>query len=470
MALRLGGATIHHQQGLEAPVPPDGGEVVGQEERLIGRVDPGAGPLRPARDQHDHPRVVGSVGSRSVCCAHAAPHYGGVRRLAIVTDPVVPERTSSGYRSPILDRPGAVNESDTAPDIGVPFHYGDPFGEQRTADSAVVVIDRSNRDVLTIGGGERLTWLEGFVSQHVSEIPDGGGAETLVLDANGRVEHHAVLSDVAGTLVVDTEPGRGAALLQYLTKMVFWADASPETADLAVLTLAGAALPASLTAPDGTEVTLPVGDYASIPLPGGGVARRMPWPLAGSTDLVVPRAGLTAWFDSAVAAGARPAGSWAFEAMRAAGTTPPRGRLGVDTDEKTIPHEIPTWIGDVAQLGAVHLDKGCYRGQETVSRVHNLGRSPRVLVRLQLDGSGSDELPAPGAAVRSGGRPVGRVGTVVQHHEDGPVALALLKRSVAAGADLEIDGVLAAVDPDSTPEDTGTQAGREAIRRLRGQA
>ena len=196
----------------------------------------------------------------------------------------------------------------------------------------------------------------------------------------------------------------------------------------------------------------------------------MPWPQAGSVDLVVPRPALTAWFTAAVDAGARPAGSWAFEALRAAATTPPRGRLGVDTDEKTIPHEIPTWIGDVTHRGAVHLDKGCYRGQETVSRVHNLGRSPRVLVRLQLDGSSGDELPAVGAEVRAGGRPVGRVGTVVQHHEDGPIALALLKRAVPMDSALEIGGVDAAVDPDTAPQDSGPQAGREAIRRLRGQA
>lgn len=385
-----------------------------------------------------------------------------------MNDPAVPVRNDSGYHSPILIRPGAVNAADSSPDVGVPFHYGDPFGEQRTADSAMVVTDRSHRDVLTIGGAERLTWLEGFVSQHVSELPDGGGAETLLLDANGRVEHHAVLSDVDGTLVVDTEPGRGEALLQFLTKMVFWADAAPAAADLAVLTLAGTALPTTITAPDGTEVSLPAGDYASVPLPGGGVARRMPWPLAGSVDLVVPRPDLVAWFDTAVAAGARPAGSWAFEALRAAGTTPLRGRIGVDSDEKTIPHEIPTWIGEVAQRGAVHLEKGCYRGQETVSRVHNLGRSPRVLLRLHLDGSGED-LPAPGDEVTAGGRTVGRVGTVVQHHEDGPVALALLRRAVPADAPLDIGGVSAAIDPDSLPGDSGPQAGREAVRRLRGQ-
>ena len=387
-----------------------------------------------------------------------------------MTDPAVPDRTDSGYRSPILTRPGAVDSAGPSVDSGVPFHYGDPFGEQRAADLGPVVIDRSHRDVLTIGGGERLTWLEGFVSQHVSELPDGGGAETLILDANGRIEHHAVLSDNDSTLVVDTEPGRGADLLQFLTKMVFWADASPAAADLAVLTLAGTALPRTITAPDGTEVELPAGDYAGIALPGGGVARRMPWPMNGSVDLVVPRSGLGAWFDAIVAAGARPAGSWAFEAMRAAGTTPLRGRLGTDTDEKTIPHEVPTWIGAVADRGAVHLEKGCYRGQETVSRVHNLGRSPRVLVRLQLDGSGGDELPVTGAEVSAGGRTVGRVGTVVQHHEDGPVALALLKRSVSADTELEIGGTSAAVDPESLAGDSGPQAGREAVRRLRGQA
>ena len=123
----------------------------------------------------------------------------------------------------------------------------------------------------------------------------------------------------------------------------------------------------------------------------------------------------------------------------------------------------------MAEQGAVHLEKGCYRGQETVSRVHNLGRSPRVLVRLHLDGSGGDDSVATGAEVRSGGRPVGRVGTVVQHHDYGPVALALLKRAVPVDAELEIDGVAAAIDADTYPLESGPQAGREAIKRLRGQ-
>lgn len=385
-------------------------------------------------------------------------------------DQAVPDKNDTNYRSPVLDRAGAVDAPEGSPDAGVPMHFGDPFGEQRAATTGPVIIDRSHRDVITIGGGERLTWLEGFVSQHVAELADGTGAETLILDANGRVEHHAVLSDTDGQVVVDTESGRGEPLLSFLSKMVFWADAAPAAAELGVLTLAGTPLPDAIDAPGGRRVTLPGPEaYASVPLPGGGVARRMPWPATGAIDLVVPRTDLSAWFDAAVAAGARPAGSWAFEALRVADTTPTRARLGVDTDEKTIPHEVPTWIGAAVERGAVHLEKGCYRGQETVSRVHNLGRSPRVLVRLHLDGSGG-ELPPPGAELTSGGRTVGRVGTVVHHHEDGPVALALLKRAVKADTPLEVGGVAAAVDPDSAPEETGPQAGREAVRRLRGQA
>ena len=72
------------------------------------------------------------------------------------------------------------------------------------------------------------------------------------------------------------------------------------------------------------------------------------------------------------------AGTWAYEALRIAAGRP---RLGLDTDHRTIPHELG-WIET-----AVHLSKGCYRGQETVARVHNLGHPPRRLVRLHLDGA-----------------------------------------------------------------------------------
>ncbi|HVE29411.1 MAG TPA: folate-binding protein, partial [Mycobacteriales bacterium] len=153
-------------------------------------------------------------------------------------------------------------------------------------------------------------------------------------------------------------------------------------------------------------------------------------------DLLVPRASLTEVADRLTAAGATPVGGWAYEAVRVEARRP---RLGFETDHRTIPHEVG-WIGT-----AVHLDKGCYRGQETVARVHNLGRPPRRLVLLHLSGE-RDELPPPGTPLLLDGRPVGFLGTAVQHHELGPVALGVVKRTVADGTVLDAAGNPAAVD------------------------
>ena len=163
-------------------------------------------------------------------------------------------------------------------------------------------------------------------------------------------------------------------------------------------------------------------------LAGGGFVRRIGAP-GIELDLVVPRARAADWMDRLTAAGVRRAGVWAYEAHRVAALRP---RLGVDTDERTIPHEVG-WIGS-----AVHLDKGCYRGQETVARVHNLGKPPRMMVLLHLDGS--TDRPSTGDPVLAGGRAVGRLGTVVDHVDLGPVALALLKRGLPADTALTTGG------------------------------
>ena len=193
---------------------------------------------------------------------------------------------------------------------------------------------------------------------------------------------------------------------------------------------------------------------------------------AVALDLVVPRDQVPAWQQRLQAAGLRPAGVWTYEAHRVAGLRP---RLGVDTDERTIPHEVG-WIGT-----AVHLDKGCYRGQETVARVHNLGRPPRMLVLTHLDGSVS--RPITGAPITAGGRAVGRLGTVVDHVDLGPVALALVKRGLAADTPLTVNAddagdersreeqkteVALTIDPDTVPVADGVGAGRVAVDRLRG--
>jgi hypothetical protein len=97
------------------------------------------------------------------------------------------------------------------------------------------------------------------------------------------------------------------------------------------------------------------------------------------------------------------------------------------------------------------MDKGCYRGQETVARVHTLGRPPRRLVMLHLDGS-VDRLPGHCDDVVHDGRTVGFVGSAARHFELGPIALALIKRNVPVDAELLAGGVAAAQEPIVDPE------------------
>lgn len=354
----------------------------------------------------------------------------------------------------------AVPAPEGGPDAGAVWHYGDPFGEQRAAALDAVVVDRSHRAALTLTGGDRRTWLHSISTQHVSDLPDGAVTQNLSLDGQGRVEDHWIQTQLDDTTYLDTEPWRGGPLLSFLRKMVFWADVQVEPADHAVLSLVGPKV-ADTPVLDAAGLSSLPAESTAVALPGGGFARRMPG-AAVELDLVVPtdragdaRARLTA-------AGVRPAGVWAYEAHRVAAH---RARLGVDTDDRTIPHEVG-WIGP-----AVHLDKGCYRGQETVARVHNLGKPPRMLVLLHLDGS--VERPVTGDPVLAGGRTVGRLGTVVDHVDFGPIALALVKRGLPADTELTTGGehpVSAAIDPESMPAADVTGAGRLAVERLRGGA
>ena len=277
----------------------------------------------------------------------------------------------------------AVAPPEGSVDAGVAWHYGDPLGEQRALDRGEGFVDLSHRPVIEVAGDDRLTWLHTLTSQHVAELAAGVWTQALVLDANGRVEHHLDLVDDGERVLAHIEPGTVDALLGYLQKMVFWSKVEVrQRDDLGVVWRPG---PRGM---DGDD-TFTFMDSDAIPAVDGP-----------------------------------PAGTWAYEALRVAAGRP---RLGFDTDQRTIPAEV-NWIGS-----AVHLEKGCYRGQETVARVHNLGKPPRRLVRLHLDGS-ADTLPTRGDALIFDGRTVGFVGTVAQHHEMGPMALGLLKRQVSDDA------------------------------------
>jgi hypothetical protein len=357
--------------------------------------------------------------------------------------------------SPLLSRPGAVVVEGGA----VAAHYGDPLREQRLLAEGAGLVDRSDRDVVTVPGADRLSWLHSITSQHLDRLADGAGSEALVLSPNGHVEHHLVLADLAGTTWADVEPGTGPALLSFLEKMRFMLRVEPMlgTEQWAVLSLVGPKVRDVLSA---AEIPFPGAPYDVLAL-GVGFVRRMP-PIgdgAPVVDLVVPRPELDAVADRLTAAGAGLAGVSAYEALRVEARQP---RIGVDSDHRTIPNELP-WLST-----AVHLDKGCYRGQETVARVHNLGRPPRRLVLLHLDGV-SEVLAEPGTPVLAGSREVGRVGSVVRHYELGVIALALVKQSVQPDTALTVAGSTASIDPDDTPAelDDTLAAARERVRAVR---
>ena len=356
----------------------------------------------------------------------------------------------------------AVPAPETGPDAGAIWHFGDPLGEQRAAETSVALVDRSHRGVLTLTGDDRQSWLHSISTQHVSELPNGASTQNLSLDGQGRVEDHWIQTELGGTTYLDTEPWRIEPLLDYLKKMVFWSQVTAAAADLAVLSLLGPQL-GDQAVLDALGVEAVPDELTAVPFDGGFV-RRMTDANPGQVelDVLVERSRSADLQRRLTDAGARPAGVWAYEAHRVAAVRP---RLGVDTDERTIPHEVG-WIG-----GAVHLDKGCYRGQETVARVHNLGKPPRMLVLLHLDGSA--DRPTTGDPVLAGGRAVGRLGTVVDHVDLGPIALALVKRSIPADTELSTGGdadVAAMIDAGSLPAADGPGAGRVAVERLRGTA
>lgn len=378
----------------------------------------------------------------------------------------VPVETPAGHgepprhASPLLARRGAVAGS--GPDAGVAWHYGDPTAEQRALSRGGAVVDQSHLGVVTVTGPDRLTWLHSITTQELTTLAPRTSTELLVLSPQGHVEHAAGVIDDGETTWLLTETPIGLAA--WLNRMKFML---------------------RVEIVDATDAWAAIGEPVDAEgAPDEPITWRDPWPTTatggtryGPADdehpgadrdwrlVLVPRDRLVEEVRAREAAGWPLVGTWASEAARVEAWRP---RASHEADHRTIPHELD-WLRT-----AVHLTKGCYRGQESVARVHNLGRPPRRLVMLHLDGSGH-LLPEPGAAVhdvvrtadaQEPGRVVGHVTTVARHHELGPVALAVVKRSVPADAELVVEseaGSVAAGQEQIVPGD-GVSVDRPAAR------
>jgi folate-binding protein YgfZ len=281
-------------------------------------------------------------------------------------------------------------------DKGAIWHFGEVAKEQRELNAGKAWADLSHRSVIAISGEDRLTWLHSLTTQHLEKLAPGEWKEALILDPQGHIEHQLFLVDDGTTTYLHLDREKVAPLLEYLEKMKFMlrVDVKDVSSEFAIL-----------KAPGKTD-------------------------LLGGPFALVPRAELEATI-SAFNISNLQVGTWALEAERVAAG---KARLGIDTDHKTIPNEIG------ALNRSVHMAKGCYRGQETVAKVFNLGHPPRRLVLLHLDGS-SVELPKSGTPVLSDGKEIGFIGTVARHYELGPIALALIKRMTPAETVLTINGI-----------------------------
>lgn len=348
------------------------------------------------------------------------------------------------YQSPLLSAYG-VFEAEGA-DSGVAAHYGNPLREQRAlarGGERFVAVDFSQLGVVSVSGADRLSWMTTLSSQVLENLEPGQSRELLLLSAQGRIEFAPLTTDIDGTLWLVVEGDQAQDLTDYLNRMKFMlrVEVSNQSAHKAVV--GSVADPRVInSAPEILKNALVIADPWHTPGVGGTSYAAVEPRLHPGSDYrwfysVIDRKDL-----SELGSKVELAGAWAAEALRIEAWRP---RYGTEVDARSIPHEL-----DYLR-SAVHMNKGCYKGQETVARVHNLGHPPRRLVFLDLDGS-EHTLPAHGAGVYLGEKKVGTLTSVAQHFEAGPIALAVLKRNVPLDAELRVkDGGQLLEDGSASP-------------------
>lgn len=298
-------------------------------------------------------------------------------------------------------------------------HFGDILGEMRALARGGAYVDASDRHIVQVSGSDRLVWLNSLITQLVLDLAPGVTKESLILDPHGHIEHAFLIQDDGECSWLLSAPGRAAALASWLESMKFRMQVTiSHEPDAWFIAASANTQPLGAEAPrvrlvDPWPATQEgsVG-YAPEPHPGADFA--MTYSVYSNNSPPTLQ-------------GVAKAGTLALTGLEIAAGRPSLHEV----DDKTLPHECD-WLRT-----AVHLNKGCYRGQETVAKVHNLGHPPRRLVLLHLDGSES-LIPIAGDRVMAGERDIGSITRAAWHYELGPIALALIKRSVDPTTELEV--------------------------------
>ena len=273
-------------------------------------------------------------------------------------------------------------------------HFGNPLAEQRKLAQGQAIVLREDMGIIEVAGEEAKKWLHSLTSQNILNLKSGESTESLLLTPTGHIEFQLKIIATDTSCLIITSQAAVEPLTAWLQKMVFRTKVSISTPNYLVV---GAFADLGLIAPcwvDGFSKD-PVGSVRYAAERARFSYRE--YLLANLPDL--ERAGLMA-----------------YEALRVAAGRPEIS----DIDEKSLPHEFD-WLSS-----AVHLSKGCYRGQEAVAKVHNLGHPPRRLIILHLEQG--DVLANPGEPVFYGDREVGKVLAAALHYELGSIALALVSR------------------------------------------
>ena len=275
-------------------------------------------------------------------------------------------------------------------------HFGNPLLEQRKLAQKEAFVLRSDQLVLEIVGPDTLSWLHSLTSQNIQNLSPGDSTESLLLTPNGRIEQQLkiIITDSGALILVHKD--KIEALIEWLQKMRFRSKVEiSKREDLNCY-----------------------GSFAD--LSGYGPTWQDPWSIPSAASVSYnPERRAFLWQE--VVCEAEPnlekAGLMAYHALRIAA-----GRTEIeDIDERSLPHEYD-WLNS-----AVHLSKGCYRGQESVAKVHNLGHPPRRLALLHLEQG--DMIAASGDEISYQEKIIGHIVAGALHYEDGSIALALLNRN-----------------------------------------